>query len=74
MIHSSSWEDRSSTILTQSSTSDSDKSTSNFLEKRYAIIPIVIALMSSQRRATPGGDIDHPNDKGINPKELVGGR
>jgi hypothetical protein len=28
--------------------------------------------MSSQRRATPGGDIDHPNVKGTNPKGMNG--
>jgi hypothetical protein len=66
MIHPSSWEDRSSTLLMQSSTSDLDKSTSNSLEKRYVVISIVIALMNSQKRFTPGGDVDHPNDKGIN--------
>ena len=29
--------------------------------------------MNSQRRAAPGGDVDHPNVKGINPKEWMGG-
>jgi hypothetical protein len=34
--------------------SDLDKSTSNFLEKRYAAISIVIPLMNSQKRLTLG--------------------
>jgi hypothetical protein len=47
--------------------SDLDKSTSNFLEKKYTIISIVILLMSSQRRTALGGDVDHPANKKINP-------
>ena len=46
IIRPSSLEDRSSTLPTRSSTSDLDKSTSNSLERRYAIISIVIPLMS----------------------------
>jgi hypothetical protein len=46
--------------------SDLDKSTSNSLEKRYAIISIVIPQVSSKRRPALGGDIDHPNNKRIN--------
>jgi hypothetical protein len=41
-------------------------SSSNFLEKRYAIISIVILHMNSQRRAALRGDVDHPNVKGNN--------
>ena len=52
---------------TRSSMSDLDKSTSNFLEKRYAVISIVIPLMSSQRSSALGGDVDHPETKRINP-------
>jgi hypothetical protein len=66
MIHPSSLEDRSSTLPTQLSMSDLDKSTSNFLEKRYAAISIVIPLMNGRRRPASGGDTDHPNAKGIN--------
>ena len=51
---------------------DLDKSTSNSLEKRYAVISIVIPLMNSQRRATQGGDIDHPDVKGTNLDGLNG--
>ena len=58
--------DRSSTQPTQSSTSDLDKSTSNSLKKRYAIISIVIPLMNSPRRPALGGDINHPNAERIN--------
>ena len=66
MIHLSYWEDHSSTPPMRSSTSDLDKSTSNSLEKRYAVILIVILLMNIQRRAALGGDIDQPNVKGTN--------
>jgi hypothetical protein len=52
--------------------SDLDKSTSNFLEKRYAVISIVILLMSSQRRTALGGGIDHPVVKKINPCGMNG--
>ena len=44
----------------------------NFLEKRYAAISIVIPLMNSQRRPAPGGDVDHPNAKGINSQRMNG--
>ena len=47
--------------------SDLDKSTSNSLEKRYAVILIVTLLMNTPRRAAPGGDVDHPNVKGSKP-------
>ena len=66
MIHLLYWEDRSSTQPTQSSTLDLDKSTSNSLEKRYAVILIVIPLMNSPRRPDLGGDVDHPNTGRIN--------
>jgi len=59
-------EDRSSTLPTQLSTSDQDKATSNFQDKRYDAISIVIELMNNQRRFAPRGDIDHPNARGIN--------
>ena len=73
MIHPSSLEDRSSTLLLiQSSTADLDKSTSNSLEKRYAVISIVIPLMSSRGRTALGGDVDHPNVKGTNPYGMNG--
>ena len=72
MTHPSSLEDHSSTPLTQSSTSDLDRSTSNSLEKRYAVILIVILLMNSQRRVALGGDVDHPNVKGTNPDGMNG--
>jgi hypothetical protein len=71
-IHPSSWEDVSSTLPTQSSTSDLDKSTSNSLEKRYAVISIVILLMNNQRRPALGGDVDHPDIKRINPRRVDG--
>ena len=41
--------------------SDLDKSTSNSLEKRYAVISIVIPLMSSRRSLAPGGDVNPAN-------------
>jgi hypothetical protein len=72
MIHPSSLEDRSSTLLTQSFTSDLDKSTSNSLEKRYDVILIVILLVSSRRRTAPGGDVDHPVVKRIIPDGING--
>ena len=72
MIHPSSLEDRSSTPPTRSSTLDLDKSTSNSLEKRYAVILIVILLMNSQRIAALGGDVDHSNIKGTNPDGMNG--
>ena len=31
-------------------------------------------LMSSRRSPAPGGDVDHPKTKRINPKEKLGGR
>ena len=68
-IHPSSLEDRFLTLPTQSSTSDLDKSNSNSLEKMYAVILIVIPLMSSRRN--PGGDVDHPETKRINPQRKV---
>jgi hypothetical protein len=52
--------------------SDLDKSTFNFLEKRYVVISIVIPLMNSQRRPAPGGDDDHPNARRINPQRMNG--
>jgi hypothetical protein len=64
-------EDRSSTPLTWSSTSDLNKSTSNFLKKRYVVISIVIVLMSSRRR-TALGDVDHLTIKKINPDRMNG--
>jgi hypothetical protein len=72
MIHPSSLEDRSSTLPTQSFTSDSDKSISNSLEKRYAAILIVIPLMSRLRSPTPEGGADHPNTGGINSQGMDG--
>jgi hypothetical protein len=56
----------SSTLLTRSSTLDLDKSTSNFLEKRYAVISTVIQLTNNQRRAALEGDVNHPDVKGTN--------
>ena len=70
MIHPSSLEDRSLKLQTQSSTSDLNNSTTNSLEKRYAVILIVIPLMSSQRRPTLGGDANHPNVGRINPQRI----
>ena len=49
-----------------------DKSTSNSLEKRYAVSLIVILLMNSQTRVALGGDIDRPNVKGSNPSGMNG--
>jgi hypothetical protein len=43
-----------------------DKSTSNSLERRYAVISIVILLMNSRRITALGGDIDRPDVKGTN--------
>jgi hypothetical protein len=44
--------------------SNLDKSTFNSLEKRYAVISIVILLMSSRKRTAPeGGFVDHPTIK-----------
>ena len=71
-IHLSSLEDHSSTPPTRSSMSDLDKSTSNSLEKRYAVISIVILIMNSRRRVAPGVDVDHPNVKGTNPDGMNG--
>ena len=42
------------------------------MEKRYVVISIVIPLMSSRRNPTPGGDVDHPKTKRINPQRKVG--
>jgi hypothetical protein len=72
MIHPSSFEVCSLTPPTRSSTLDLDKSTFNFLEKRYAVISIVILLISSQRRTALGGDIDHPTVKRIKPNGMNG--
>jgi hypothetical protein len=55
-----------------SSMLDLDKSTSNSLEKRYAVTLIVILLMISRRSPAPGGDIDHPADKRINSLRMDG--
>jgi hypothetical protein len=52
--------------------SDLDKSTSNSLEKRYAITLIVTLPMSSQRKTALGGDINHPIDKRTNPDGMNG--
>jgi hypothetical protein len=38
-----------------------------FLEKRQAVILIVIPPMNSRRRTALGGDVDRPNDMGTNP-------
>jgi hypothetical protein len=70
--HLSSLEGRSSTLPMQSSTSDLDKSTSNSLEKRYAVISIVIPLMNNPRSPVPGGDVDHPDARGISPQGMDG--
>jgi hypothetical protein len=51
---------------------DLDKSTSNSLEKRYVVISIVILLINSQRRLTPGGDVNHPNARRINLQRIDG--
>jgi hypothetical protein len=72
MIHPSSLEDHFSTLPMQSSTSDLDKSTSNSLEKRYVAISIVIPLMNSRRSPALGGDVNHPNAKGINSPRMNG--
>jgi hypothetical protein len=58
----------------RSSTLDLDKFTSNSLEKRYAIISIVILLMSNQIRTTLGGNVDHLAVKGTNPNGMNGRR
>ena len=71
-IHPSSLENHSLTLPKWSSTPDLDKSTSNSLEKRYAVILIVIPLMSSRRSLALGGDVDHPKTKRINPQRKVG--
>jgi hypothetical protein len=52
--------------------SDLDKCTSNSLEKRYAVISIVILLMSNRRRTALGGDVDHPANKRTNPDGMNG--
>ena len=70
--HPSSLEHRSLTLPMWSSTLDLDKSTSNSMEKRYAVISIVIPLMSSPRSPALGGDVDHPNAKGINSQRMNG--
>jgi hypothetical protein len=49
----------------------SGRSTSNSLEKRYAVISIVIQLMNSQRRTALGGGVD-PNAKRFNPSRMDG--
>ena len=72
MIHPSSLEECCSTPLMRSSMSDLDKSTSNSLEKRYAVILIVILLKNSQRRVAPGGDVDRPDVKETNPYGMNG--
>ena len=50
----------------------SRQSTSNSLEIRYAVILIVIPLMSSRRSPALGGDIDYPKTKRINPQRKAG--
>jgi hypothetical protein len=40
------------------------------LEKRYAVILIVILLMNSQGSLAPRGDIKHPSVEGINPQGM----
>ena len=55
-----------------SSTSNLDKSTSNSIEKRYAVISIVIPLMNNLRRPALWGDIDHPNVGRINLQRMNG--
>ena len=62
----------SSTQPTQSSMLDLDKSTSNSLEKRYAVILIVKPLMNSPRRPALGGDVDHPVAKRVNSQRVDG--
>jgi hypothetical protein len=52
---------------------DLNKSTSNFLEKGYDVISIVILLVDSQRSLTPRGDIKHSGVEGINPQGISGG-
>ena len=71
-LHPLSLEDRSSTPPTRSSMSDLDKFTSNSLEKRYAVILIVILLMSSPRSPALGGDVDHPKTRRINLQRMNG--
>ena len=56
----------------RSSMSDLDKSTSNFLKKRYTVILIVIPLMSSKRSPAPGGDVNHLKTKRINLQRMNG--
>ena len=52
--------------------SDLDKSTSNSLEKRYAVISIVIPLMNSRRSPALGGDVN-PANRRIN-LQIMSGR
>jgi hypothetical protein len=52
--------------------SDLDKSTSNSLEKRYAVTLTVTLLMSSRRSPTPGGDVDHLVVKKTKPPSMDG--
>jgi len=60
----------SSTLPMRSSTSDQDKSTSNFQDKRYGAISIVIQLMNNQRRSIPREDIDHPKSQRMKKEKL----
>jgi hypothetical protein len=53
----------------QSSTLDQGKLTSNFLDKRYDVLSIVIQLMNNRRRTIPRGHAEHPNTKESTPKE-----
>ena len=53
-----SWEDRSSTPPTLSSTLHLDKSTSNSQKERYAVTLIVTLIMNSPRRTAIGGDVN----------------
>jgi hypothetical protein len=43
-----------------------------FPREKYAIIPIVIPLMNSQKRVALGGDNDHPDVKGTNTDGMNG--
>jgi hypothetical protein len=43
-----------------------------FPRERYAAISIVIPLMNSRRSPALGGDVNHPNAKGINSPRMNG--
>jgi hypothetical protein len=73
-IHPSSWKDRSSTLLMRSSTSDLDKSTFNSLEKRYAVISIVIPLMNSRKDSLQEETLIILTTKESTTNEWMGGR